>query len=70
MASASMKMVLSRILSEHELMFEDQDKPGKVVKRPWNLRNGEQILPNPWTEVYVRKLQEVENEVGEVEKET
>lgn len=50
-AENTSKAILSRLLVEYDLKFPE----GKEVRRPWNIRNGEQIVPNIYTKVLIRK---------------
>lgn len=50
-AATMMKVLLSRLITEYKMKFEDG-----VVKRPANLVNGEQIFPNLWAKVLVKKI--------------
>lgn len=45
------KAILSRLLVEYDMKFEK----GKEGKRPMNIRNGEQIMPNFYTKVLFKK---------------
>ncbi|RDW93076.1 cytochrome P450 [Aspergillus mulundensis] len=50
-ADNASKAILSRLLVEYDIKFPE----GKEGKRPWNVRNGEQIFPNMFTKVLIRK---------------
>ncbi|KAL4929672.1 cytochrome P450 [Aspergillus undulatus] len=50
-ASVVSKAILSRLVVEYDMKFLE----GREGKRPWNIRNGEQILPNFLTNVLIRK---------------
>ncbi|KAL4815359.1 cytochrome P450 [Aspergillus spinulosporus] len=50
-AEYTSKAILSRLLVEYDLKFPE----GKEGRRPWNIRNGEQIVPNIYTKVLIRK---------------
>ncbi|KAL2825998.1 cytochrome P450 [Aspergillus cavernicola] len=45
------KAILSHLLVEYDIRLEE----GKEGKRPMNIRNGEQIMPNFYTKVLLRK---------------
>lgn len=49
-AATSMKVILSRLIDEYEVRFDEE-----VVERPVNIVNGEQIMPNMRTLVFMRK---------------
>ncbi|KAL4778118.1 cytochrome P450 [Aspergillus varians] len=50
-AANTAKAILSRLLVEYDMKFEK----GKEGKRPRNIRNGEQILPNLYTKLLLKK---------------
>ncbi|OJJ07967.1 hypothetical protein ASPVEDRAFT_66120 [Aspergillus versicolor CBS 583.65] len=50
-ATNTSKAILSRLLVEYDMKFEE----GKEGKRPMNIRNGEQIMPNFYTKVLLKK---------------
>ncbi|KAL4758982.1 cytochrome P450 [Aspergillus foveolatus] len=50
-AENTSKAILSRLLVEYDLKFSE----GNEGRRPWNIRNGEQIVPNIYTKVLIRK---------------
>ncbi|KAL4886235.1 cytochrome P450 [Aspergillus karnatakaensis] len=57
------KALLSRLLVEYELQILDEEWFSKYLSdgipvRPWNIRNGEHIMPNPFTKVMIRKTGE------------
>lgn len=64
-AATSMKVILSRLIAEYEVRFEEEERA--VEERPVNIVNGEQIMPNMRTLVFIRKREEVKEEVGEKE---
>lgn len=50
-AANTSKAILSRLLVEYDMKFEE----GNEGKRPMNIRNGEQIMPNFYTKVLIKK---------------
>ena len=49
-AAYSIKAIMSRLLMEYDFKLADGQK-----KRPRNIRNGEQIMPNVWATLLIRK---------------
>lgn len=58
-AATAMKAILSRLISEYDVRFEE-----RVVRRPANIVNGEQIMPNMKTLVFIRKRKDVGEKEG------
>ncbi|KAL3462588.1 cytochrome P450 [Aspergillus heterothallicus] len=50
-AANTSKAILSRLLVEYDMKFEE----GKEGRRPLNIRNGEQIMPNFYATVLIRR---------------
>ncbi|PTU21085.1 hypothetical protein P175DRAFT_0516669 [Aspergillus ochraceoroseus IBT 24754] len=59
MGANTAKALLSRLLLEYEMKFEE-GRGGR--KRPRNIVNGEQIMPNLWARVLIKKREEEEEE--------
>ncbi|KAL4918485.1 cytochrome P450 [Aspergillus aurantiobrunneus] len=50
-AANTAKAILTRLIVEYDLKFPK----GKEGRRPWNIRNGEQIMPNFFTKVLMKR---------------
>jgi cytochrome P450 len=53
-AANTSKAILSRLLVEYDMKFEE----GSEARRPMDIRNGEQIMPNFYAKVLIRRTRD------------